>query len=390
MKDVVLRSVLGVEVDVTESGRKITKKTTPARPTTGSKGGVTAPPDLRHGVLTPQTALAVQRAAGNRSVSKLIAARRPLNIQRVGTIISTKAKAGTSQHPTLTKGGTNDTSAVKEAQEKLASSSDDPTKLPVTGTFDDATEDAVKKFRVKNGLAESGVVDKATWDLLDVKGKSSVGRVERQWEQTVLSEKGGTSIQGMTSKFSYKIDDKKILVSVGINFVSDATHPPKDLAKVTDKWKKRILGRWNQFKAVKDDGKESREIEFEIVSTGGNTVNVIDAMVGSDAANWSVPDNENDNGPSHEFGHMIGLADEYRKNLDDYKELHPGMSDKDLEKAKGEFFGGQQYSDKTSMMGIGALSKHDDKSADPEPRHLREFAGYVEKFLGGKWDAAKK
>ena len=347
--------------------------------------------------ITPQNAPSLQRRVGNQALTQLFTQRvgdqrvPAMPVQRVGTIISAPAIAGTSQHPTLSKGATNNADAVKEAQNKLASSPGGPTTLPVTGVFDDATEAAVKAFRKKNTLSESGTIDKATWDLLDAQGKSSTGRVEREWEQTVVDPGGGAnSKQGMTSKFSYNIDDKRILVSVGINFVADAAHPPKDLSAVVNKWKTRILGRWNQFKAVKDSGGEVRNIEFEIVSTGGNTVTVIDAMVGSDAAHWSVPDNENDNGPAHEFGHMIGLADEYQKTVEDYKTLHPGATDKQIKAAKGASYGGEQYTDEKSMMGLGAVAGHADKSADPEPRHLREFVGYVEGFLGGKWEAAKK
>jgi len=307
------------------------------------------------------------------------------SVQRVGPIITPAAKTGTSVHPTLSKAATNNPQAVTEAQQKLATSPGGPADLVADGVFNDPTETAVKAFRKKNGLSDSGVVDKDTWALLDAQGKSSVGRIERQWQQTLQG-----TVYGMTSKYSYKIDDTKILVTVGINFVADKTHPPKELAKVVEKWTKRILGRWNQFKAVKDGGKESRDIVFEIVSTGGNTVNVIDADVGSDAGNWSVPDNEHDNGPAHEFGHMIGLADEYKQSLSEYQRLHPGISEDDVKKAKGAVFGGDQYTDKESMMGTGALKSHSDKSADPEPRHVREFASFVEKFCGGKWDAAKK
>ena len=341
--------------------------------------------------------LALQRLVGNRVVQRHLAspaggAQPGAWIQRVGTIISAKTKAGKSSHPTLTKGGADNTEAVSEAQQKLATSPGGPTTLPATGVFDEATDIAVKAFRVKNGLASASTVDKATWELLDAQGKSSVGRVERPWEQTMLpgSEGGANIVQGMTSKYSYKIDDKKIAITVGINFVKDATHPPADLPGVVAKWTTRILGRWNQFKAVKDGSSDSRDIVFEIVSSGGNTVNVIDSMVGSDAANWSVPDNENDNGPAHEFGHMIGLEDEYKRDIDDYTKLHPESTKKQVEGAKGAFFGGEQYTDEVSMMGTGALSGHADKSADPEPRHVREFVSFVEKFMGGTWEAVKK
>jgi peptidoglycan hydrolase-like protein with peptidoglycan-binding domain len=245
-----------------------------------------------------------------------------------------------------------------------------------------ATEKAIKEFQKRNGLPESGIADAATWDLLDASGKSSVGRVEREWEQTLQ----GTDY-GMTSKFSYKIDDKRILVSVGINFVPSATDPPPDLGAVVKKWKTRILGRWNLFKAVKEGTSDSRDIDFESVPTGGNSVEVIDAPYPSDAAHWSVPDNENDNGPAHEFGHLIGLADEYLQTHDEYERLHPDASQDEIDAADspGGYGDPGDYTNETSMMGLGALSPHDDRTADPEPRHVREFAGYVENYVGGEW-----
>jgi peptidoglycan hydrolase-like protein with peptidoglycan-binding domain len=344
--------------------------------------------------------MALQRAAGNRAVAQLVsasasyAAPAPAMVQRVGPIVTPSPKAGTSAHPTLTKGVANNQEAVKEAQEKLATSPGGPTTLTASGTFDDGTESAVKAFQKKNGLAESGVVDSPTWDLLDAQGKSSVGRVEREWQQTLQGK-----VYGMTSKYSYEIDATRILVSVGISFVPDAKHPPADLDAVVNKWKTRILGRWNLFKAVRKQSWQDklnpfkkadfRNIEFQIVPTGGNTVNVIDADVGSNAGNWSVPDNENDNGPAHEFGHMIGLADEYKQSLAEYQRLHPDASKSDIKKAKGAYYGGDQYTDTKSMMGMGALKDHADKAANPEPRHVREFVSYVEKFLGGDWEATK-
>lgn len=350
-----------------------------------------APAPGRQGLLRPGEILQLQRSLGNSAVSRLLdtpPAARPRGVrgvQRVGSIITAPTKARESAHPTLSKGAANNAEAVSEAQQKLATSPGGPTDLAASGVFDEATEKAVKAFQNKNKLPEAGTVDKATWDLLDAQGKSSVGRIERPWEQILM----GTTY-GMTSKYSYKIDAKQIVVSVGINFVADGKHPPKDLSAVVDKWKKRILGRWNLFKAVKDDGKDSREISFEILPSGGNTVVVIDADVGSDAGHWSVPDNEHDNGPAHEFGHMIGLADEYKQSLSEYQRLHPEATKKEVEKGKGGFYGGDQYTDVESMMGMGALKDHADKSADPEPRHIREFAGFVEKYLGGKWDAVKR
>ena len=199
------------------------------------------------------------------------------------TVIRPEAAAGESEHPTLSKGSVNDAAAVTELQQKLATSPGGPAALAANGVFNDETDQAVKAFQKKHALSETGIVDKAVWDLLDTLGKSSVGRIERPWEQTLLGVD-----YGMTAKYSYKIDDKKILVSVGINFVADATYPPPNLATVVNLWKGRILGRWNKFKAIKDGGSEARDIVFEIPASGGNTVTVIDADVESDAENWSV------------------------------------------------------------------------------------------------------
>jgi len=87
---------------------------------------------------------------------------------------------------------------------------------------------------------------------------------------------------------------------------------------------------------------------------------------------------------------MIGLADEYTQSLSEYERLHPGTPQPEIAAAHGAYYGGDQYTDESSMMGIGALKSHSDKDADPEPRHVREFASYVEKFLGGEWKTVKK
>ena len=370
----------------------------PSVPLAGVAGALSQSPA---GEMRPSDLIAMQRLVGNGAVQRHLAQSAGRNsrlqptpmptVQRVGTIISAPTLAGMSAHPTLTKEAANNAEAVSEAQQKLATSPGGPTSLPATGTFDDATEKAVKAFRVKNGLSDAGTIDKATWDLLDAQGKSSVGRIERPWEQNMVDETGQEYVDELTAKYSYKIDDTKITVTVGINFVADATHPPPDLGAVVAKWKTRILGRWNQFKAAKaGTPADSRDIVFEIASSGGNTVNVIDAMVGSSAEEWSVPDNENDNGPAHEFGHLIGLEDEYKRGMDDYARLHPESTTEQIKGAKGASYGGGQFTDKVSMMGAGALSDHADKSADPEPRHVREFVSFVEKFLGGTWEAEKK
>ena len=85
---------------------------------------------------------------------------------------------------------------------------------------------------------------------------------------------------------------------------------------------------------------------------------------------------------------MIGLADEYTQSMAGEK-LHPEASKADIKAAEGEEYGPAQWTNPTSMMGLGALKQHDDKKADP-PRHVREFALFVARYLGGRWHGIKK
>ena len=87
---------------------------------------------------------------------------------------------------------------------------------------------------------------------------------------------------------------------------------------------------------------------------------------------------------------MIGLADEYTQSMEGYTKLHPGASKADIKAAEGADYGPGQWTNVNSMMGTGALKQHDDKKADPEPRHVREFALFVARYLGGRWEVVKK
>lgn len=66
--------------------------------------------------------------------------------------------------PTLSKGSTGD--AVRKLQLRLNATGASGGNLPVTGTFDDATEQQLKNFQAAYGLSQSGVTDAATWAKL--------------------------------------------------------------------------------------------------------------------------------------------------------------------------------------------------------------------------------
>lgn len=336
--------------------------------------------------------LQLQAAAGNRAVVAMLdtaAVPRPSghsSVQRVRPIISAPPDAGTSSHPQLTKGGTNDADAVKELQQKLNTGLEGGEALVVDGVFGDKTETRLKAFQKANGLGESGVADKATWAILDTKGKSSVGRVERDYTESLTS-----GDYGMTAKYSWSISDTQVLVKVGIKFLNDATDPVSDFDSKVAELKLRITSTWNKFKAKKKDAADARDIVFQVVDSGGNDVTLVSADGASDAGTWYWPQMQlYKNAPAHEFGHMIGLEDEYLRTEADHRRLHPGGSEESVLAAKGAEYGDDQYTDTTSMMGTGAIALHPDANNDPEPRHVREFAKLVQDYLGGEWDVVKK
>ena len=55
---------------------------------------------------------------------------------------------------------------LKGLLNELTSIYDDFMPLPMTNSFDAEMEDAVKTFQKRNGLAPTGVIDKATWNAI--------------------------------------------------------------------------------------------------------------------------------------------------------------------------------------------------------------------------------
>lgn len=299
-------------------------------------------------------------------------------LQRVGKVIVAEPKAGTSIHPTLTPGTAGNENAIKELKQKLATARGATMPLSPTGVFDDETKDSVIIFQRANGIKPAnGIVDKATWEKLDQQGKSSFGRIEKEWEEKV----GGATF-GMTSKYEWRIEKTQIVVTVGINFVADSADPPKNLATSKASLIKSITDRWNRFKAVRSDNNESRKIIFEITDKSSNKVTVSKGDGQSDAGHWFLKDVKRyPNVPAHEFGHLISLEDEYKRPEAPYKRLFPEATAQQITGAKT----GGEYTSQSSLMGMGAIEEHVD--VNPEPRHVREFVKYLQDLEGGEWKA---
>lgn len=350
---------------------------------------------------------------------------------------------GTTIHLTVRQGSTGP--AVEELQEKLNADGATPP-LKVDGIFGPKTRGAAVAFQSKYSLDPDGIVGPITWGKIDELGlASSVGRVEKQWEENV-----GGQTYGMTSRYTWRIVDSEIRVTVKLKFTG--------LKKpdLVERWFNYIRGIWNRFTAVNDATGEEIAIVFDPQSVTSEPDNVVEIKPGngrSDAANWFADDPDSDNTAAHEFGHMIGLEDEYQRTHTDYKRLvgeEPAegettnpvapeviaaelntalMKDDEADRVteandvvnthglvQGDF--AQQVADaylaayglnlvdhivaripdedewgivdpfthsSGSMMGINTNHEH-----PVEPRHVREFVGHIAALKGGNWKAEER
>ena len=237
-----------------------------------------------------------------------------------------QARAIGSIHPVLKPGFTG--SAASELQHKLNTSLFllFPV-VPVTGTYDPISVGAVTAFKAMNGITETTAgpqdVGPLTWAELDRQAPGSpVGRVEKTWSEVVA----GTTYK-MTSSYTYRIltTPPKIQIEVRLGFSGDMTAVPTLLSA--------IKMTWNRFVAERTDDAAPHEqlpIEFEPVSVTAAPDNSVQLLHSpdpskpsrSDASHWFVDDTERLSFlAAHEFGHMLGLEDEYQRGHDDFSRV---------------------------------------------------------------------
>ena len=222
-------------------------------------------------------------------------------------------------HPTIAPGGSFPPAAVEELQQKLNLAGQAPP-LAVNGTFDAATQAAVTAFQTREGIVPAnGTANAATWAVLDVRGAgATVGHVERNWRENLA---GHTGKFGMTSVYSWRLLPQaaptKIEVTAEMNFVPDAGVTPPVAT-----WFGHIRTAWNKFSAVNTVTGDVIDIRFNPVqAASGRTVKVHAGSARADAGNFYVGDPTPQDTIPHEFGHMIGLQDEYQQTAADFERL---------------------------------------------------------------------
>jgi peptidoglycan hydrolase-like protein with peptidoglycan-binding domain len=220
-------------------------------------------------------------------------------------------------HPELKKGDRND--AVREMQQRLnnwvtpwAGPGSAPYKpFRANGYFGTTDRKALMAFQKGHGLPESGTADQKTWVQLDgVTGAITSGYREFDWRETVE----GVSNVGETARYSWEVKGDSITITVKIKFKGKKNHP------MVKTWLQDIKDVWNSYKAVEVGKPQPREykIQFnpEKSSSAPHDVTVKKPEPNgddrSDSRNWYVSDTRKGLAP-HEFGHIIGLEDEYNR-----------------------------------------------------------------------------
>jgi hypothetical protein len=155
-------------------------------------------------------------------------------------------------------------------------------------------------------------------------------------------------------------------------------------------------------------------IDFDMTQGSGGDANVVDVKTGSGRANageWFLTDDDAANTIPHEYGHLIGLRDEYQVHPGDYREITgnepppvavpakppPGpmpaftTSQTDIAHDLNDSMGILAYDaiqvlTYTSGSLMGDPSRvHDPHDHGVQPRHVQEFADRVAAARGGTW-----
>jgi len=214
--------------------------------------------------------------------------------------------AGTSLHPVTGVGGLSSGPAVHELQQKLNTAGATPP-LKDDGLFGPKTRAALQAFQ--NGkVPVTGTADAATWAALDAAAPASMtGSVSRTWDEVV-----GGATYGLTSNYSWEIQKTRMVVTAKVKFVGLA--PPAA-------WFGHVPAKWNQFQGVDPATGRTMPIDFQMTRGGGGDSNTVEVKRGNDRANageWYLGDTDAANTIPHEYGHLIGLQDEYQLHPADY------------------------------------------------------------------------
>ncbi len=269
------------------------------------------PPLAANGIATLETWLKLDQLAPRVFRQGRAAVEGPAPAQARGV------PTGGTIHPTVRLN--NRGAAVEELQQKLLTidATQVPTRPTATGRFDQPTRTAVREFQGSRTppLPITGVANAATWSALDaVAGPVTVGREEFESNERVEG-----SQYGGPTRFTWRLHPDRLEISVNIRFTGAPGHP------MVATWRQQMMNAWNTFKLV-DDDHPGTELPIRFVVGSGTpadaTVRVIVTPPGgtpgrSNAGEYHTGDTDAALAP-HEFGHLLGLQDEYNTGPEQY------------------------------------------------------------------------
>ena len=204
--------------------------------------------------------------------------------------------------------------AVEELQQKLNIVRTAAAITPLlveNGAFSAADAAALRTYQASKSLPQSGVGDIPTWNALDIDAPgATVGAVSRQWGEEV----GGNPNIGMTSDYSWRIGAGEIHITAKVNFTGNPPAPT---------WFQFVRDTWNKFKAWKIGTDELLDINFEMIQGTGPDAATVKVVAPpktgrANAGQWFLADTAAANTVPHEYGHLVGLRDEYQQHPADY------------------------------------------------------------------------
>ncbi len=125
-----------------------------------------------------------------------------------------------------------------------------------------------------------------------------------------------TAMNGFVWRYGYDIEmkDRKVLVHVAINLIPADGVTQVEVDRVKSKWEKDIERIWSARFSVVTPAGESYPVVIDAVFSGTSfhhDVLVHPGSGNSDELNWYLLNRPEIT--AHEFGHMVGVYDEYRR-----------------------------------------------------------------------------
>jgi hypothetical protein len=128
------------------------------------------------------------------------------------------------------------------------------------------------------------------------------------------TEQVGANLFGIRGVYNYWITPDAIVVGVKMNFIPDA-----GVTVPVNTWFGHIRKTWNHFSAVNElNPSQKKRIDFApIQGAPGHDIQVTAGTGRANAGQYFVGDTRASDTIPHEFGHLIGLEDEYERDTTD-------------------------------------------------------------------------